>query len=227
MVYESNINITIDTICPWTYLARRRVQRALDQVRAAHPDCPTTFKIKYSPFQLYPHANKEGEDRYAWYKKLRYSDSEEKMEAYTVLMSAYGADYGINFKFGGPVANTLDAHRVIQHFQAQKGAEVADKLVESLFSQYHEHERHPSSRETLLAATAAAGIPEAEAAVVIDDPRAGLQDLEARLQEQRVNGVDTVPFIVVEGRRRDLQLEGAREVDEYVKLLEQTVRESS
>ena len=47
---------------------------------------------------------------------------------YTTLMTAYGVSAGIDFKFGGTVANTLDAHRVIQHYQ-EKGLETADKLI--------------------------------------------------------------------------------------------------
>lgn len=39
------------------------------------------------------------------------------------------------------------------------------------------------------------------------------------LQEQRVNGVNAVPYVVIEGRRRDFTLEGAKEVGEYVKIL--------
>ncbi|KAL0254639.1 hypothetical protein SLS55_010118 [Diplodia seriata] len=81
-----------------TYLARRRLQRALEQVRASHQDSGTTFTLKYLPYQLYPEASKEGEGKYEWYKKSRYGDSDEKMKMYTTLMTAYGADAGINFK---------------------------------------------------------------------------------------------------------------------------------
>jgi predicted DsbA family dithiol-disulfide isomerase len=44
-------------------------------------------------------------------------------------MTAYGESAGIKFKFGGTMANTLDAHRVIQHFQEEKGCETADKII--------------------------------------------------------------------------------------------------
>jgi len=71
---------------------------------------------------------------------------------YTTLMTAYGASAGIPFKFGGTVANTLQAHRLIQHFQDTKGPEVADKLVNSLYRQYFEEEKHPSTAATLLQA---------------------------------------------------------------------------
>jgi predicted DsbA family dithiol-disulfide isomerase len=74
------------------------------------------------------------------------------MKMYTTLMSAYGASAGINYKFGGTVANTLQAHRMIQYFQEEKGPEVADKLVNSLYHQYFEEEKHPSSESTLLEA---------------------------------------------------------------------------
>lgn len=76
-----------------------------------------------------PEATKEGEDKYAWYRKSKYGDSEDKMQMYVTLMSAYGTSAGIDFKFGGKVANTMDAHRVIQHYQEEKGPEAADKII--------------------------------------------------------------------------------------------------
>jgi predicted DsbA family dithiol-disulfide isomerase len=88
-----------------------------------------TFTIQIQPFQLYPEATQEGEDKYAWYKKSRYGDSDEKMAMYKTLMTAYGVSVGVDFKFGGKVANTLHAHRLVQHFQAEKGPETADKLM--------------------------------------------------------------------------------------------------
>lgn len=87
------------------------------------------FTVKYLPYQLYPEASKEGEDKYAWYRKSRYGDSDEKMKMYETLMRAYGVGVGIDFKFRGTVANTIDAHRLIQHFQEEKGPETADKLI--------------------------------------------------------------------------------------------------
>lgn len=103
---------------------------ALKEFRSSSPQSSAvSFTIKYLPYQLYPDASKEGEDKYEWYKKTRYDNSEEKMKMYTTLMSAYGVSAGIDYRFDGTVANTLDAHRLIQHFQEEKGSEVADKIV--------------------------------------------------------------------------------------------------
>ena len=54
----------------------------------------------------------------------------------------------------------------------------------------------------------------------------GLQDVKMLIREQASNGVDSVPYIMIEGRRRDFTLIGAKEVAEYVKILEQVIKES-
>ena len=52
-------------------------------------------------------------------------------------------------------------------------------------------------------------------------------DVKMLIQEQAGNGVDAVPYIIMEGKRRDVTLEGAKEVEEYVKALQQIIKESS
>jgi len=226
MVYDSQISFTLDTICPWTYLAKKRLDEALRQVRANKDNSKVSFTVKYFPYQLYPEATKEGEDKYEWYKKSRYGDSEEKMKMYTTLMTAYGVSAGISYKFGGIVANTLNAHRVIQHFQESKGSEIADEIINSLYKQYFEQEKHPSSDETLMTACTEAGIEEEEAKTLIRDENEGIMEVKMMIREQAGNGIDSVPYVVIEGKRRDLTIIGAKEISDYVKALEQVVKES-
>lgn len=95
-----------------------------------------------------------------------------------------------------------------------------------MYSQYFENEKHPSADETLLKATSDAGIPEGEAKPVVEDKNEGLMDVKMLVREQAGNGVDSVPYIVLEGKRRDLTLVGAKEVDEYLKALRTIVKES-
>ncbi|KAK4984763.1 hypothetical protein LTR50_006384 [Elasticomyces elasticus] len=224
MGYDVQISFTLDTICPWTYLAKRRLSKAISTVQADNPS--VTFTTKYLPYQLYPSAPQEGEDKYEWYSKSRYGGSEERMKMYTTLMSAYGVAEGIDYKFGGLVANTLHAHRFIQHYQEEKGAHVADRVVDSLYRQYFEEEKHPSSPETLMQAARDAGIEEADAKKLIGDEDEGMMDVKMLIREQAGNGVDSVPYVIVEGKRRDFTLEGAKEVVEYEKALRQVIKES-
>ena len=75
------------------------------------------------------------------------------MRMYTTLMSAYGVSAGIDYKFGGKVANTLEAHRVIQHFQEEKGPVAADKIIncESRFGGQRDHGGADGMRSIVLA----------------------------------------------------------------------------
>ena len=96
----------------------------------------------------------------------------------------------------------------------------------ALYTQYFEQEQHPSSPETLKKAAAAAGISESEASAVIEDEYEGLQDTKMLMREQTGNGVDSVPYVVIEGKRRDVTLVGAKEVPEYLKALETVAKEA-
>lgn len=145
---------------------------------------------------------------------------------YTAIMSAYGRAEGISFKFGGTVANTLPAHRLIQYYQATRGSDCADKIIDSLYSRYFEREEHPSAPETLVGAAVDAGIAEEEARRFVEgDEFEG--EVKSAIRKQADNGVDAVPFVVIEGRKRDVALTGAKEVGQYVKSLEQVMREST
>ena len=68
MVYDSTISFTLDTICPWTYLAKKRLSKALSQFRESHKDADIKYTVKYVSYQLYPEASKEGESKFDWYK---------------------------------------------------------------------------------------------------------------------------------------------------------------
>lgn len=96
-----------------------------------------------------------------------------------------------------------------------------------MYSQYFENEKHPSSDETLLKAAADAGIPESEAKAFIEDRNEGLMDTKMAIREQAGNGVDAVPYIVLEGKRRDITIEGAKEVADFEKGLHQIAKESN
>jgi len=78
-----------------------------------------------------------------------------------------------------------------------------------------------------LTACTEAGIPEAEAKKVIEDKDEGLQETKMKIREQASNGVDSVPYVVFEGKRRDVTIQGANEVEDYVKALEKIVKEAS
>lgn len=224
-MYDSQITFTLDTICPWTYLAKKRLDAALSQL-PADITCKVHFTLRIAPYQLYPKFGPP-QDKYAWYRDTKYFGSEDKTEMFTQLMGQYGAACGIKFTFGGVIADTLQAHRVIQYFQEATGPQRANAIVDALYRMYFEEERDPSAHDTLVAACVEAGVDEGEARRVVEDESEGLMDVRGLLRESVLNGIDSVPNIVFEGRRRDLTVVGAKEVADYVKAMETIAKEST
>ncbi|KAL1592621.1 hypothetical protein SLS60_011037 [Paraconiothyrium brasiliense] len=148
------------------------------------------------------------------------------MEKYVTYMKTLFEAEDVDWTPYGVIANTLHAHRVVHVVQERHGPGVALRLVVSLYEAYFTRGEHPSSVETLRSACAAAGLNENEAGrLVEDDCDEGMVDVKGVIREQVGNGVDSVPYVVFEGRRRDFTLVGAKEVGEYVKTMEQVAKE--
>jgi predicted DsbA family dithiol-disulfide isomerase len=248
MPYDSTITFTLDTICPWyvnlptlpslplthllklpnrTYLAFLRLRRALATHQSTYPSSSdVTFTLVLAPYQLYPDFPSTGTPKYTWYKDERYAGSTSRMDAYISAMNDLGSAEGITFDFlNGVIANTLPAHRVLRYLQTKHGSQVACEALLSLYQSYFEQAAHPASADTLLAACVAAGLSEEEALGLVQDEEQGLVETKMAVREQEGNGVDSVPWVVVEGRKRDFALVGAKTAEEYGKVFRQVERE--
>lgn len=51
--------------------------------------------------------------------------------------------------------------------------------------------------------------------------------MERLIREQARNGIEGVPNVMLEGKRRDFTFEGANQIHEYAKVLEQLMKESA
>ena len=58
----TRIDIVSDAICPWCYIGKRHLERAL----ATLAEEGLTFQVHWNPFQLNPDMPKEGRDRAAY-----------------------------------------------------------------------------------------------------------------------------------------------------------------
>lgn len=210
-----------------TYLGFTRLQKALSKWKFANPDLPGTFTLRLAPYQLYSEFSTEGVNKYEWYKTERYDDSTERMQMYIDYMTALGKDDNIHFDFDhGMIANTFHAHRILHYVQEKHSPDAAVSALLSLYKQYFEEGEHPSSPDTLTKACLAAGLSEQEAKEVVEGGDMTMET-KAAIQEQVGNAVDSVPYVVIEGRRRDFTLVGAKAVEEYEKALGQVVKEST
>ncbi|KEY70316.1 hypothetical protein S7711_07012 [Stachybotrys chartarum IBT 7711] len=198
---------------------------ALEQVRAARSQPAVAFTLVFEPFQLQPDMPAAA-DRQAWSLQHKHLDSAAGQAIYQEYVGAQAAAVGATLRFDGPIGNTLHAHRVIQHFQSAEGPETANRLVDALYRLYLCEARHPAADDTLMEACVEASVNEVDAREVVRNKALGEKEVRTQLRNV-ASDVDAVPVVRVEGRRRDITLTGAKEVEAYVKALETVIKESS
>ena len=64
-----------------------------------------------------------------------------------------------------------------------------------------------------------------DAGVRISDEYQDLVETNMLIREQAGNGIDSVPYVVIEGKKRDFMLEVANEVGGYTKAFESFAKE--
>ena len=144
------VDVISDVICPWCYVGKRRLEKAVAAVAGTHE-----VVVRWHPFQLNPQMPREGMERRA-YRTAKFGSWERSLELDARLV-AVGAGEGITFAFDKieRTPNTLDAHRLIR-LAGEQG--VQDAVVEALFRAYFTEGRDISDRRTLLDVVAGAGL---------------------------------------------------------------------
>jgi len=125
------IDVISDTVCPWCFIGKRRLARAM----AMRP--AITFDVKWRPYRLDPTIPNGGTDRKA-YMRAKFGTDPMKIVEMHKLIAAEGAKDGIEFDFAAIERrpDTLDSHRLIRWAEATG---VQDEVVERLFIAYFEN----------------------------------------------------------------------------------------
>jgi predicted DsbA family dithiol-disulfide isomerase len=123
------IDVISDAICPWCYIGRRQLERALDIMAAHH----CSVAVAWHPFQLNPDMPAEGAEREK-YRIAKFGSLERSKQLDRRITEA-AASVGLEFHLDRitRTPNTVNAHRLIR-FAGRKG--VQDAVVEELFEGY-------------------------------------------------------------------------------------------
>lgn len=185
------IDIISDVICPWCYVGKRRLEKAIAALERQYE-----VRVRWLPFQLNPTMPKDGISRRD-YRTRKFGSWERSLEL-DAQMAAAGAAEGIHFAFDRieRTPNTLDAHRLI--WLADKEG-VQDAVVEALFVAYFTEGRDISNRDTLLDVVAEAGLDRNRADAVLNS-NDGLEAITEADDLSRRHRVDGVPFFIVNSK---------------------------
>jgi predicted DsbA family dithiol-disulfide isomerase len=187
----TRIDIVSDAICPWCYIGKRQLERALVALGGEG----LSFSIHWNPFQLNPDMAKEGVDR-AQYRAWKFG-SAAKAAALDARIVDAAAQVGLEFhpERIKRTPNTIDAHRLIW-FAGQHG--VQDAAMEAVFRAYFIEAQDVGQHAVLADCAAAAGLDRDEVAAFL---AGDLADKEMRAADQaaREAGVSGVPSFFLDG----------------------------
>ena len=187
----TRIDIVSDAICPWCYVGKRQLERALASLAREG----LSFQVHWNPFQLNPEMPKQGRDR-ASYRTAKFGSAEQAAaldQRITEAAAAVGLGFRTDLMTRTP--NTIDAHRLIW-FAGQNGDQ--DAAMEAVFKAYFIDGRDIGNPGVLADCAVEAGLPRQP---VIGFLAGDVADAEMRAADRaaRQAGVSGVPSFFLDG----------------------------
>ncbi|MFO0993680.1 MAG: DsbA family oxidoreductase [Hyphomicrobiales bacterium] len=183
------IDVVSDVICPWCFLGKRRLDKAV----AALPSQPV--QVRWRPFQLDPSIPKGGIPRQA-YLEAKFGPA-RLAELHKPLVTA-GEREGIAYAFDKikVTPNSLDAHRLIRWAHTHN---LQSEMVERLFSLYWLEGADIGAREVLIKAAVDVGLDSTLVAQLLQS-EADLDAVIAEINQASGMGITGVPTYILAGR---------------------------
>lgn len=205
------IEVWADVVCPWCYIGKRRLQRAL-----AERGITDEVEIVHRAFQLDPAASTSPSltvDHLAAKYGVTRELALDMMSDVTAVAAGEGLEYHLDSTMRG---NTRDAHRLVLWAQDQ-GSTSAQRLLEAMYSAYFEQGRGVFSADDLVELAAHVGLDPAAARDVLGSTAYQEQVVQDEVLA-RTFGANGVPFFVFD---RAVGVSGAQPVEVFVKAIDQ------
>ena len=196
------IDVVSDVVCPWCYVGKRRLERALALLAVQHPDVDPV--VQWHTFQLNPEMAPEGMAR-ADYVSRKFGD---EAGAIYDRVAAVGKEVGIPFAFDNisRQPNTVVAHSLIA--VSEPGLQ-QDAMVEAFFKAYFIDGLDLTEASVLMDIAESAGMDRAEAETHLQNSALHSQTIDSD-KAAREMGITGVPFFIF---NRQVGLSGAHEAE--------------
>jgi predicted DsbA family dithiol-disulfide isomerase len=203
------ISVVSDVVCPWCYIGKRRLEKAIDNLSDRFD-----FEVEYFPFELNPQMPKEGVNQ-RQYLSNKFG-GEERYNQITAHTTATAAQEGLTFDFAAQKIspNTRNAHRLIQ-LAKEDGLHV--KLVDLFFKAYFTEGQNLADNKTLTKIAVAAGMNRAKVEELLDSTT-GEAEVEIAERELQKLGISGVPFYIVDNK---FGISGAQAPETFMKAFEE------
>ncbi|MET0391836.1 MAG: DsbA family oxidoreductase [Chitinophagaceae bacterium] len=186
------VEIWSDVMCPFCYIGKRRFERALQQF--PHRD---SIEVVWKSFQLNPDMQTDpGRNINEYLAEIKGWTLDQAREANNHV-TAMALEEGLHYDFDKAiVANSFDAHRLLQLAKTQGKADATEEL---LFKAYFTEGKNIADHATLAELGTAAGLdPDTVKDMLSSGTYAG--GVQQDIYEAQQVGVRGVPFFVLDDR---------------------------
>jgi predicted DsbA family dithiol-disulfide isomerase len=208
------IDVVSDVVCPWCYIGKRRLEKAIDQL-AGQVD----VEVEFHPFELNPDMPKEGKNQ-----KEHLTNKFGGVDRYKQItgnVTKVAAEEGLKFNFDKQEVspNTRDAHRIIRYAKSEDKQAATN---EAFLKAYFEEGIDLSKKENLLAIATTAGLDRMKVSSLLDSNEGLIEvELEEKMNAQR--GISGVPYFIINNK---YGVSGAQPAEVFQKTLLDIAAES-
>lgn len=180
------VTITSDFICPWCFIAERRLSEVATKVGV-------NLDITYKPYELNPAMPEEGKDR-KLYRSRKFGSLERSHQLDLGTIEA-SRDDPLTFDYQGieRTPNTRLAHRVVQFAQLH-APELEAKLVDILFESYFSLGKDIGDKGTILTIAEGVGINKNDLSKFLSS-NSYIDELNNAIEDSISGGAKGVPSI--------------------------------
>ena len=201
------IDIISDTVCPWCFIGKRRLERAL----AMRPNI--TAEITWHPFQLNPEMPPDGIERQI-YLKAKFGSSERAKDIYRAVdQASVGEKLDLQLDDIKRMPNSLQSHRLLHYARRH---DKQDVVAENLFQSYFFYGIDIGSIAHLIKIAAGSGLDGEDVRSYMESSE-DIELVRGHDIQSRKLGVSGVPcFIIAE----EYAISGAQESEVFLQVFD-------
>ena len=208
------IDIVSDTVCPWCYIGKKRLEKAIEDYKGQE------FEINWHAFQLNPNMPIEGINR-ELYLSTKFGGKERADSIYEQIKQT-GSSSNISFNFNeiSIMPNSFYSHMLIEMSKEQN---LQNKIAESLFDAFFIKGINIGNLSELTNIAISNNIKNFN-----EDLFKNRKDLRNTVQtsdeNSRSKGVSGVPFFII---NNNYAISGAQESEVFKKIFETCLLENA
>ena len=182
------IDVVSDVVCPWCYIGKRRLERAIAQV-ADQVD----VELEYHPFELNPDMPTEGRNQKEYL--IKKFCGEAKYQQIVDHVTEVAAQEGLKFDFEKQVIspNTRNAHRLIW-FAKKQDKQI--EMKEALMKAYFEQGIDLTKMENLISIATQVGLDPEKTKSFLSSTE-GMTEVTTSEMQNAQRGISGVPFYII------------------------------